>query len=320
MLKYTVKKGDSLWSIVSQYGLYPKHKAIDNIIIGNKLWRGQYLIPGTVLDIPLTNLYYQVKSGDSLWSVAKKFNIPINTLISYNNIYNPYLIYPGTKIYFTKSSFNPSLYMVCIDPGHQAKANYDKEPNSPDSSIMKTKVSSGTQGSYTGKPEYEVDLEIGLKLRDILEVMGYNVIMTRETNDVNLSNIDRAKIANSSGANICIRIHAHGSDNTAANGVSVLYPAKDSPNTTKFKFENSKALAEYLLEGMVKETGAQNRGTLARNDITGFNFSTIPVVFPEVGFMTNKEEDIELSTDIYQFKLAEGMAEGVNRYFLSKLT
>lgn len=319
MLKYTVQKGDSLWSIVSKFGLYPKHQAIDNIIIGNKLWREKYLTPGTELIIPLTNLYYQVKSGDSLWSIAKKFNIPLNTLVSYNSIYNPYLIYPGTKIYFTKSTFNPSLYMVCIDPGHQAQANYEMEPNSPGSSTTKIKVSAGTQGTYTSKPEYEITLEIGLKLKNILEVMGYNVVMTRETNDVNISNRERALMGNASGANICIRIHADGSSNKDATGISVLYPSQNAPNTTEFKYENSKALAEYLLKGMVRETGAIDRGIDPREDITGFNFSKIPVVLPEVGFMSNREEDIKLSTDLYQYKLAEGMAEGINKYFTTKM-
>ena len=319
MLKYKVKKGDSLWKIVSNYGLYPKHQAIDNIIIANKLWRYDYLEVDQELIIPLIGLYYQVKSGDTLWSIGKMFDITLNHLLYYNKINNPYLIYPGTKIYFEKKIFEPANYMVCIDPGHQKIVNYEKDQNDYGSRVMNTKVSSVAQGTYTGKPEYEITLEIGLKLRNILEIMGYSIVMTRESNDANLSNIERAIIANESGSDICIRIHADVSENNNAQGISVLYPAKDSPNSTVSKYQKCKLLTEYILEGMIEATDATDRGVVARKDIIGFNFSTIPVVLPEVGFMSNKEEDIKLSTNLYQYKLAEGMAEGISKFFFSKL-
>lgn len=71
---------------------------------------------------------------------------------------------------------------------------------------MKNKVTSGTDGVSTGVPEYKVNLQVALKLRDELLSRGYSVIMTRETNDVSLSNVDRATIANDSGADIMIRL------------------------------------------------------------------------------------------------------------------
>ena len=97
---------------------------------------------------------------------------------------------------------------VCLDPGHQAEGDYSLEPISPNSEEMKARVSSGTVGVESGVYEYELVLEISMKLKKKLEENDYNVVMTRETHDVNISNSERAQIANNSQADLFIRIHA----------------------------------------------------------------------------------------------------------------
>ena len=62
--------------------------------------------------------------------------------------------------------------VIGIDPGHQLRANTGVEPVAPGSKVMKRKVSWGTQGRYSGVPEREVNLSVGLKLRDMLEELG----------------------------------------------------------------------------------------------------------------------------------------------------
>ena len=74
---------------------------------------------------------------------------------------------------------------------------------------MKAKVASGTEGVSTKLPEYELTLSVSKKLKRILEERGYQVVMIRESNDVNLSNAERAEIANKSGASIFVRIHGN---------------------------------------------------------------------------------------------------------------
>lgn len=66
---------------------------------------------------------------------------------------------------------------------------------------------------------------------------------------------------------------------------------------------------------MCSKSGAKKRGLSQRDDLTGTNWSTIPVTLIEMGFMTNPQEDRNMQNSDYQKKLAEGMAEGVEKYF-----
>ena len=59
----------------------------------------------------------------------------------------------------------------------------------------------------------------------------------------------------------------------------------------------------------------KNRGLSKRDDLTGTNWSKIPVTIVEMGFMSNPEEDQKLSDNHYQAMLAEGIADGVDRYY-----
>jgi len=317
MFIHVVYPGESLWSIINSYGLYPISKAINKIIVENKLWRVSYIVAGQRLMIPVDDLYYVVRPGDTLWAISRRFNIPLNQLISYNNIQYPYLIYPGMAIKFPKKLFEPSKYTICIDPGHQRKPNFEKEPIAPDSEETKIKVSAGTQGVYTGKPEYELALEVALKIKKILKLKGYNVLMTRENHDVDISNKERAAMANGSDASLCVRIHADGSTSREVNGISVLYPIKDSPNNGEEKYSKSKLLAELLLKNLIESTNANSRGIIPRADITGFNWSDITVALVEMGYMTNPEEDRKMSTAQYQYRIAEGTVDGIEDYLHS---
>jgi len=204
-------------------------------------------------------------------------------------------------------------FIICIDPGHQRKGDNSKEPIGPGAKQMKAKVSSGTRGVKTKKPEYELNLEISLKLKTELEQRGYEVVMTRESHDVNISNKERSEIANKAHADLFIRIHADGSDSPKAEGFSVLYPDRKNPYTKKI-YDASKLASERIEREMKDSMKTKSRGVVPRADLTGFNWSQVPVTLVEVGFLTSPNEDKRLSQPAYQDKIVQGIANGVDSY------
>ncbi len=204
--------------------------------------------------------------------------------------------------------------MIAIDAGHQSKGNNEKEPIGPGSSTTKPKVSSGTRGIATDVPEYKLNLVIALKVKEELKKRGYEVYMIRETNDVNLSNRERAEMANESGADLFIRIHADGSENTEVSGTSTLYPSEDNPYVD-YLSKDSYALSKAIVDAMCDRTGAKNRGAIARDDMSGINWCTIPVSIIEMGYMSNKKEDKLMQTEEYQDKMVQGICDGIDAYY-----
>ena len=213
----------------------------------------------------------------------------------------------------TEAPTEPKL-LVVIDPGHQAKGNYDKEPMGPGASEMKAKVSSGTQGVVTRLEEYELNLILALKLEQELLSRGYDVLLIRRTHDVDISNAQRAQVANDAGADAFIRIHANGSDDPNTRGAMTLCQTKNNPYNGAL-YEQSKALSAAVLDALVASAQCPRQYVWETDTMSGINWCQVPVTIVEVGFMSNPEEDRLLSTEEYQNKLAVGMANGIDAYF-----
>lgn len=113
---------------------------------------------------------------------------------------------------------------IVIDPGHQAKGDSSKEPIGLGASETKAKVTTGATGIYTKQKESELALKVALLLEKELKQEGYNVIMTRKTNDINISNSQRAEIANNAKADAFIRIHADSYDDSKVNRNIYIMP------------------------------------------------------------------------------------------------
>jgi len=201
---------------------------------------------------------------------------------------------------------------VGIDPGHQAKGNNQKETVAPNSKQTKPKVSSGTAGVSTRIPEYKTVLEISLKLRDALEEQGAEVYMTRQTHDVNISNQERAKLMNGYGVDVVLRIHCDGVDNRSKHGIAVYCSKSNAIAAESYR------ACEAILPAVCAATGAKNNGIVSNDNYTGQNWSTVPCLMVECGFASNPEEDVLLNSEDYQWKLAEGLTQGIIDYIAER--
>lgn len=200
--------------------------------------------------------------------------------------------------------------IIVIDPGHANRSNLEKEPLAPGSSEMKIKDGGGAQGVATGTPEYRVNMNVAVNLKAILENKGYTVVMTKTQDSQSLGNVERANIWNSANASLVIRIHTDSSTNSTVKGASMLVPSPINDNTRSI-YAASKSYGTTVLNTLIKEVGMTNRGVTEHNDMTGFNWSKVPVILVEMGFLSNADEDRLLSSQAYEDKLAGALADGI---------
>lgn len=168
--------------------------------------------------------------------------------------------------------------------------------------------------------EKDINLEIALKLRELLESSGALVILTRE-DDVSLhedapgktirqkynENLkNRKKIIEESNADLFVSIHLNAFEQTKYHGAQTFYPYD----------EKSKLLATFVQKELKRVVDQSNmREVKPRNDIYLLKENKIPSMLIECGFLSNEKETQLLKDSNYQEKIAWAIYAGMQKYF-----
>jgi N-acetylmuramoyl-L-alanine amidase len=220
-----------------------------------------------------------------------------------------------------------SIKSIVIDAGHGGK-----DP--------------GAIGRRLRIKEKDLTLSIARKLKRILEDNGIRVMMTRDS-DVFVSLPERAKIANSSGADLFISVHINASRSRSMNGFECYYLSEATDDNARAleAFENatlktdegtivehSSSLDKTLWDMKLTENrreSAQLAGDICSavdNSLVTRNrgvktarfyvvkFTRIPSVLVEVGYLSNKFEELKLRGDNYADRMADVIAKGILTY------
>ena len=164
----------------------------------------------------------------------------------------------------------------------------------------------GGATSCTGKLESSYNLEIGLRLRDLLHLLGYPTRMIRTTDTSiytkgetiaaqKVSDLkERVRITNESEQQILVSIHQNNFSDSRYSGAQVFY------GTT----HGSKLLAEALQSSLVTSLNpGSTRSAKKAEGIYLMEHIQVPGVLVECGFLSNSEEEAKLRTPDYQHKL-----------------
>lgn len=92
---YTVMPGNTIWGIANFFGT-----TVEELVELNNLDNPEFIMPGLVLKVPGKKVpeVYIVRPGDTLWSIANRYNLKVDDIISYNRLTNPNMIYPNQRL------------------------------------------------------------------------------------------------------------------------------------------------------------------------------------------------------------------------------
>lgn len=199
---------------------------------------------------------------------------------------------------------------ICIDAAGQQQPGQDEwtDPGM----TRKNPPEEIVRGTLSGNADNVVNLDIATKLKNLLEKDGIKVVMTRDSNDVNVPNTTRAEMANNAGVDLAVRVDCGSSSDPTRMGVQTLFPVQN--NWTESFYEKSKEAALFIQPELLKTCGTDDLGAAAVHDVTGFNWSRVPVVQVVPGFLSSPRDDSLLAQDDFRWKVAWGLRNGIIKY------
>lgn len=183
--------------------------------------------------------------------------------------------------------------LIVLDPGHGAS-----DPGAI-----------GPAGTY----EKRLNLDLGLKVKAILEKAGARVVMTRQADTdlsaPNMSDRDelraRTLVANNRKADVFVSIHHNSSANPELKGTTTYYFGKTMYDAV---------LAQCLHSAMLRGGGLENIGVRTANFFVVKN-TTMPAALLEIGFISNRQEEQLLNNQNFQQKMALAIVAGLDQFF-----
>lgn len=258
-------------------------------------------------------------SGANTAALANGTEIGLDSNWQYANFSK---INSGKAKFYKSTAANKKGKVITVNAGHGTSGGSSQKTQAhPDGTVKITDATNKAGEKYSTAisegmtfedktTEAAINLKVALKLRDKLLAKGYDVVMIRETSDVQLDNIARTVIANNnSDAHIAIHY-----DSTTSNKGAFYMKVTDDRDYKKMDpvsrmWQQHDRLGECLLNGL-QEKGRKiwtPRGQ--DSDLTQTSYSTIPSVDIELG---DKKTDHDDATND---KMAEGLAAGVDKFF-----
>jgi len=195
--------------------------------------------------------------------------------------------------------------IICLDPGHPSE------------------TSAGCKGP-SGATENHINWVIALQLRDALQAQGYQVVLTKQSEDQKVTNRQRAQIANDAGAAAMIRLHC---DAAPASGLGVYYPDRQG---TRYGFTgpprsiitSSAEFARAFYPAAVSALAGHLKGRGIHGDsatyvgarqgaLTGSIFARVPVVTVEMCVLTNRRDEAFIVGRDGQALMTRAIAAGI---------
>lgn len=161
-----------------------------------------------------------------------------------------------------------------------------------------------------GIHEANIALAIGLKLKTLLDNGGFRTMISRTT-DTYVGLYDRPDQANNAGADAFVSIHCDAFDSSSANGTTVLY----YPNGYNGDTRDDKTFAQIIHDNLMKEINTTDRGLSERPNLVVLNQTKMVAVLVETGFVTSPTDAQLLTDDNFQWKIAQGIYNGLVQYF-----
>ena len=189
-------------------------------------------------------------------------------------------------------------FKICLDPGHGGQGHIPDYKRGP-----------------TGLREADVNLQVALYLREILQKAGATVVMTR-VDDSYVSLPMRSQIANESGADFFISLHHNGIDNPKVNYTSTWYhgDADDSRHSLDLARYIQQGVADALLLPTSPASGLYSDKLVTASGFGVLRLTKCPAVLCEASFLSNPEEETRLRDNDYLKQEADGYFRGIARY------